>query len=508
MNINRQYMTKINFTDKNSQERIKYIVIHYFGGISTAKNLAAYWAREYAGASAHYAVGHDGEIYQIVEDEDIAWHCGAKSYKHAECRNANSLGIEMAVKKKDTSTQNVTDKDWYFTKETVRATVELTRSLMKKYNIPAENVIRHYDVTGKICPNPYYYNMFEDTWETFKEAIRAQESENIKETGTDGLTPIMGAAQVTEEEIAAYIISKNPSAASFAAELARGYIEEGEAEGVRGDVAVAQSAVETGNYTFVGSAVTLDQNNFCGMGVTARGMKGNSFATMREGIRAQIQHLKVYATADPLAGNCVDPRYKWVEKGCAPYVEWLGQKENPKGKGWAAGENYGVKIKNVLSAMMKGKDREEWLGEERAQSVKQITGRIKIIYAGVDGVNYRAKPDYNETPAGAAHKGEVFTVVGETGDFYKLKSGWYITKRDDLVEFTGVEVKRYAKIIYAGADGVNYRAKPDYNEVPAGVAHKGEVFTVVGETAGFYKLKAGWYLTKRADLVELIQTIA
>ena len=128
----------------------------------------------------------------------------------------------------------------------------------------------------------------------------------------------------------------SPALPDSLADLAAAYIEEGCAEGVRGDIAAAQSVIETGNFTFAGSAVTLDQNNFCGMGVTTRGMKGNSFATMREGVRAQIQHLKAYATADPLVGDCVDPRYKWVEKGCAPYVEWLGQKENPKGKGWAS----------------------------------------------------------------------------------------------------------------------------------------------------------------------------
>lgn len=53
---------------------------------------------------------------------------------------------------------------------------------------------------------------------------------------------------------------------------------------------------------------------------------------MCEGVRAQIQHLKAYATAKPLTGACVDSRYKYVEKGCAPYVEWLGQKENPEGE--------------------------------------------------------------------------------------------------------------------------------------------------------------------------------
>ena len=511
MNINREYITKINFTDKNSTARIKYIVIHYFGGLSTAKNLAAYWAREYAGASAHYAIGHEGEIFQSVEDDDVAWHCGTSgTYKHPTCRNSNSIGIEMAVKKKNTGTLNATDKDWYFTPETVAAAVELTRQLMKKYNVPSENVIRHYDVTGKICPNPYYYNLFESTWQAFKAAISVPDGGSIAAE----LTPIMGQAQATAEQIAAYLISKNPLAASFAAELAQGYIAEGEAEGVRGDIAAAQSMIETGNFTFTGSAVTMDQNNFCGMGVTAQGMKGNSFATMREGIRAQIQHLKAYATADPLIGACVDPRYKWVEKGCAPYVEWLGQQENPKGKGWAAGADYGAKIKRVLSAMIENTNTAEkpatggtgnvTQGENTAE-VKQIAGSLKIIYTGADGVNYRATPDYNAAAAGQAHAGDVFTVVGEVGDFYKLKSDWYITKRADLVQFMEKEVKRYAKIIYTGADGVNYRKVPDYAAQAAGVAHYGELYTIVGESGDFYELKAGWYLTKRSDLVELIE---
>lgn len=511
MNINRQYITDINFTDKNDTGRIKYIVIHYFGGLASALNLAKYWSRTYAGASAHYAIGHAGEVFQIVEDDDVAWHCGTSgAYRHAACRNSNSIGIEMAVKKKDSSTLKATDKDWYFTPETVTAAVELTRQLMQKYNIPAENVIRHYDVTSKICPNPYYYNLFESTWQAFKEAISAPETD----TQTAELTPIMGKATATAAQIAAYMKGINPNMAAYADELAQIYIEEGEVENVRGDIAASLSMIETGNFTFAGSAVTLDQNNFCGMGVLQRGMKGNSFPTMRVGVRAEIQHLKAYATADALIGECVDPRYKYVEKGCAPYVEWLGQKENPKGKGWAAGAGYGAKIKRVLSAIEEmntgsqngaGQDAQQATGTK--ETVTPLAGKLKIIYKGADGVNYRSIPDYNVKAAGTAMRGEVFTVVGEVGEFYKLKSGWYITKRADLVEFTPTEKKRYAKIIYKGADGVNYRSEPDYDAKAAGVVKYGEVFTVVGEEGDFYKLKSGWYLTKRADLVELIETI-
>jgi hypothetical protein len=442
MNINRNYLTKINFTDKNDTSRIKYIVIHYFGGLSTAESLAKYWANTYAGASAHYAIGHGGEIFQIVEDDDVAWHCGAKSYKHAECRNTNSIGIEMAVKKKSTDTLLATDKDWYFTDETVNATVELTRLLMKKYNVAADHVLRHYDVTGKTCPNPYVYNQTDHTWESFKAAIAAEETT---------LTPICGSAEATADQIADYMLRINPNTASFASEIAKLYIEEGNTEGIRGDIAAAQSMIETGNFTFTGSAVKLEQNNFCGMGVTGAGVSGNSFSSRQEGIRAQIQHLKAYATDEALKQECVDPRFKYVERGCAPYVEYLGQQENPNGKGWAAGAGYGAKITAVLdkiiaeskTAANSGADEAPDTQETTAQDVTALSGTIKIIYEGSDGVNYRTKPDYNKSSiAGVVKKGTVLTVIGEVGDFYKVKSGWYITKKTDLVQFTATATKK------------------------------------------------------------------
>jgi len=164
-------LTPYNFTDKNSEARIKYIVIHYVGALGGAKANCQYYAGQYIGASAHFFVGFDGEIWQAVEVEDIAWHCGANSYKHAESRNSNSIGIEMCVRKRNTASMGATDKDWYFEDATVENAAELTRYLMEKYNIPASNVIRHYDVTGKICPNPYVYNDTAHTWDKFKQLI-------------------------------------------------------------------------------------------------------------------------------------------------------------------------------------------------------------------------------------------------------------------------------------------------------------------------------------------------
>lgn len=145
----------------------------------------------------------------------------------------------------------------------------------------------------------------------------------------------------------AYIRAVNPSVPQSVIDMIPFYLSEGRVEGIRGDVAFAQSCLETGNFAFSGSAVTLDQNNFCGMGVTSNGMKGNSFDTPQLGIRAQIQHLKAYANSDPLVNGCIDPQFKFVFRGSAEFVEWLGIQENPQGKGWAAGAKYGEKILNI-----------------------------------------------------------------------------------------------------------------------------------------------------------------
>lgn len=163
---------------------------------------------------------------------------------------------------------------------------------------------------------------------------------------------IMGSPQASIEQMRAYIKKVNPQVPDSVVKMIPLYLTEGEAEGVRGDIAFAQSCLETGNFTFSRSAVTLDQNNFCGMGVTKTGMKGNSFKTPAEGIRAQTQHLQAYACTDGLKQKCIDPRYTYVSRGSAEYVEHLGIQENPKGQGWASGRNYGQKIINILKDIL------------------------------------------------------------------------------------------------------------------------------------------------------------
>lgn len=170
------------------------------------------------------------------------------------------------------------------------------------------------------------------------------------------LTPIMGTSIATVEQMRAFILAVNPDVDQRIIDMIPYYLSEGAAEGVRGDIAFAQSCVETGYFKFdkagTGSAVTIDDNNFCGLGVTELGKKGCIFETPQLGIRAQIQHLKAYGSTLPLNGEQVDPRFHYVVRGCAKYWEWLGMQENPEGRGWAGGKNYGPIILDIFCRVL------------------------------------------------------------------------------------------------------------------------------------------------------------
>jgi hypothetical protein len=136
--------------------------------------------------------------------------------------------------------------------------------------------------------------------------------------------PIMGAARVSAAQLAAWVNGRVPQpAGTYAAtvpvsDLAVFYIEEGAAEGVAGDVAFAQSVLETGWFRF-GGVVPASFNNFAGIGATDTDPSPARFPDARTGVRAQIQHLRAYAdpsavtcTVPPLANPCVDPRFALV----------------------------------------------------------------------------------------------------------------------------------------------------------------------------------------------------
>lgn len=167
MNLKMNYANSGNY-GKGRTKDVTYLVVHYTAnnGDSDEGN-GNYFAKKIIGASAHYFVDEDS-VTQAVKDTDTAWHCESRGMAlKCGCRNSNSIGIEMCSDK----VKGV----YVITADTVTNTVELIKLLMKKYNIPVENVLRHYDVCGKNCPEPFVRDAGQ--WVAFKKRLEDEEME-------------------------------------------------------------------------------------------------------------------------------------------------------------------------------------------------------------------------------------------------------------------------------------------------------------------------------------------
>lgn len=163
-----QSFTRYNYTSGNAGR--KFIVLHYTAGNGdTAKNNIDYFNSKYVGASAHFFCDPTS-IWQNVDLKNTSWHCGAKVY-YSTCRNSNSIGIEMCSRK---------DKygNYYIEEATVKNAIALTKWLMDEFDIPIQNVIRHYDVTHKCCPAPWVNNPAQ--FDSFKASLLSAEAFEVK----------------------------------------------------------------------------------------------------------------------------------------------------------------------------------------------------------------------------------------------------------------------------------------------------------------------------------------
>jgi N-acetyl-anhydromuramyl-L-alanine amidase AmpD len=152
-------LIKQNYSSRGGR-KITYIVIHDTGNTrkgADAENHFQYFNGGYRGASAHYFVD-EKQALQIVEDSNAAWHVGDGRGKYG-ITNSNSIGIEICVN---------SDGDY---KKAVAKTIELTAYLMRKYGIPLDNVVRHYDASRKSCPMSMKANNWA-AWTQFKRDLQ------------------------------------------------------------------------------------------------------------------------------------------------------------------------------------------------------------------------------------------------------------------------------------------------------------------------------------------------
>ena len=290
-----------------------------------------------APVSWHFTVD-DRRAVQHLPLTENGWHCGDGGEGPG---NRTSIGIEICEN---------SDGD--------RARAEANAAELVAYlikTVPSlkpfpECVVQHNHWNGKDCPRVLRHRP--GGWEGFLDAV-----ENfLKPVGT----PIMGRSVATAHQLRQLLRKRNPDAPDYAQD----YLDIGARYGVRGDIAFCQSIHETGAWRF-GGQVLPEQNNFAGLGATNGGPRGASFATPQLGIEAQIQHLYLYASDDPLPAGValVDPRWdaavsKWG-RGAAPNVEdlagkWAYPGYDPKKFGsyaeaFAAGATYGQSILKLLT---------------------------------------------------------------------------------------------------------------------------------------------------------------
>lgn len=156
---------------------VQYIVMHYTANNGdTARNNCDYYHRVGGlQASAHYFCDEHG-VMQSVREGDTAWHCGARAYWHPECRNANSIGIEMCSRKR-------ADGSYYIKPETVANAAALAKDIMQRYGIDTDHVLRHYDVTGKRCPMPWVDDP--EQWAAFLAMLTPENTTTVEEDEDD-----------------------------------------------------------------------------------------------------------------------------------------------------------------------------------------------------------------------------------------------------------------------------------------------------------------------------------
>lgn len=399
--------------------KVKGVTIHNTNDLKNVEEDAEQYTRatwpnaNMNDARVHYYVD-DINAWQNLREDEVGWHAG--DGRKATGGNETTLSIEIIM-------------DGSGSKEDLKAEengVLLAALLLKKHGLSVNELYTHNHWMGhpdsivqgarKNCP---LYIL--PHWAQFKQKVAAKLTElNGGATTTEtGKTEIMGKAKASAQQMALFARSKNAEPqlpACSLEQLAQFFLEEGEAEGVRGDVAFAQSLHETGFFKY-GGIVLPTQNNYAGIGALNGNATGQAatFPAPRTGVRAQIQHLKAYASTEPLVNACVDPRFSLVTRGSAPYVEWLGAADNPNGKGWAVpGSGYGANVVKLLSQIMAQEAPESPSPAPEPDPLAnypdwQRNGLTALVKAGV--IN---SPDYWANKFGEAIKvGETIGILGK-----------------------------------------------------------------------------------------------
>ncbi|MCD8377083.1 MAG: N-acetylmuramoyl-L-alanine amidase [Oscillospiraceae bacterium] len=185
--------TSAHNTTAKAGRNIEYLVVHYTAGTTSragaAANVAAYFASTDNQASADFIVDDETAVqYNPDLDNRYCWHCGGSRLNtkggglYGACKNANSIGVELCSTNSSGKAAAANDGSWSFTQAVLERGSALLRELMERYGIDAEHVIRHYDVTGKLCPGIVGWNADsgdESLWTVFHAGLGAGGTQTV-----------------------------------------------------------------------------------------------------------------------------------------------------------------------------------------------------------------------------------------------------------------------------------------------------------------------------------------
>lgn len=328
-------------------------------GVYYIKNHDVKFALDVASASSYS--GANVQLYSLNKTDAQKWLVSHDSKGYVSFKNVNSgmyltaTGSSNGANVNQQSPSNGYNQKWIIAFDS-NQNIKLVSGLNSKLVI---------DVSGGKIQNGSNIQLYTSN----NSAAQKWVFEYISKDVQVSLTKIMGTSQTSVAQMVRYYKANASEYDTFKAKyegkydgsLAKGgastieqfaqiFYEEANTEGVKAEVAFTQCMKETGFLKY-GGDVLPNQYNFAGIGATG-GVHGAKFKNVRTGIRAQIQHLKAYASTSPLKNACVDPRFNYVSRNTAPYVEWLGKQENPNGYGWATAKNYGYDIVGMVKVLL------------------------------------------------------------------------------------------------------------------------------------------------------------
>lgn len=328
-------------------------------GVYYIKNRDVKFALDVSGGSAYS--GANVQLYSLNKTDAQKWLVSHDSKGYVSFKNVNSGMYLTATGSSNNSNVNQQSQSNGYNQKWIVA-FDSNQNIKLVSGLNSTLVI---DVSGGKISNGSNIQLYTSN----NSAAQKWVFEYISKDVQVSLTKIMGTSQTSVAQMVRYYKANASGYDTFKAKyegkydgsLAKGgartieqfaqiFYEEANAEGVKAEIAFTQCMKETGFLKY-GGDVLPNQYNFAGIGATG-GVHGAKFKNVRTGIRAQVQHLKAYASTSPLKNACVDPRFNYVTRNTAPYVEWLGIKENPNGHGWASAKNYGYDIVGMVKILL------------------------------------------------------------------------------------------------------------------------------------------------------------